>query len=65
MFQNWYKRLRANEDMLIKNRRKYGILQGTNKRYFVTGGNNAKFTGVEDDHKPFEKKGKYKHNQSS
>jgi len=54
---SWYKRLRANEDMLMKNRQKYGILQGTKKRYFVTNGNKARFTGVEDDHKPFERRG--------
>ncbi len=44
--------------MLIDNRNKYGILRGTNKRIFTTSGNRAQFTGVEDDHKPFEKKGK-------
>jgi hypothetical protein len=43
--------------MLIENRRKFGILQGTSKSIFTTSGNNAQFTGVEDDHKPFEKKG--------
>jgi len=54
---NWYKRLRANEKMLIDNRNKFGILRGTNKRIFTTSGNRAQFTGVEDDHKPFERKG--------
>ena len=48
--------------MLIDNRNKFGILQGTNKRIFTTSGNRAQFTGVEDDHKPFERKGKNKNN---
>ena len=56
-FQNWYKRLRAIETMLINNRRRFNILQGTSKAIFTTSGNRAQFTGVEDDHKPFEKKG--------
>ena len=46
--------------MLIDNRNKFGILRGTNKRIFTTSGNRAQFTGVEDDHKPFERKGEYK-----
>ena len=46
--------------MLIDNRNKFGILRGTNKRIFTTSGNRAQFTGVEDDHKPFERKGKNK-----
>jgi len=54
---NWYKRLRANEKLLIDNRNKFGILRGTNKMIFTTSGNRAQFTGVEDDHKPFERKG--------
>ena len=44
--------------MLIENRRKFRILQGTSKTIFTTSGNRAQFTGVEDDHKPFERKGK-------
>ena len=59
MFQNWYKRLRANEKLLIDNRQKYRILQGTNKRIFTTSGNRAQRTGVEDDHVPFLRKGQY------
>ena len=58
LIQNWYKRLRANEKLLIDNRNKFGILRGTNKMIFTTSGNRAQFTGVEDDHKPFERKGK-------
>ena len=46
--------------MLIDNRNKFRILRGTSKRIFTTSGNRAQFTGVEDDHKPFERKGKNK-----
>ena len=36
-----------------------GLLRGTgNKRIFVTSGDRSRRTGVEDDHKPFEKRGK-------
>jgi len=58
---NWYKRLRANEKMLMDNRPRFqqsGLLRGTgNKRIFVTSGDRSRRTGVEDDHKPFEKRG--------
>ena len=61
LLQNWYKRLRANEKMLMDNRRRFqhaGLLKGTGKnQIFVTSGEQAFNHGVEDDHIPFQKRG--------